>query len=92
MFISDQARRIVRGSKAVGNQNLVGLLKFCKQQTVKHVVEAHVTKRSSVPLSHACASQKPRMPSALAHDLAQVHAAGRGVRPQLTDHVARNLD
>jgi len=62
MFVSNQNRWIAGSSKAVRNQNLISLLKFRQQQTVKHVVEADVANLSSVPLSHACASQQSRTP------------------------------
>jgi hypothetical protein len=62
MFVSNQNRWIAGSSKAVRNQNLISLLKFRQQQTVKHVVEADVANLSSVPLSHARASQQSRTP------------------------------
>jgi hypothetical protein len=42
MLISDQTGRIARSSKAVGDKNLISLLKFGEEETVKHVVETDI--------------------------------------------------
>src|SRR5262249_52179524 len=52
---SIQRRAIADNANLVGDENLVDLLEFCGEQTIKGIVEMDLSILSLTPLNHVCA-------------------------------------